>query len=491
MLGILRYGGNMVRIKSLVLRVFILITIVLVSFFYIAWEEGRQTEHRHIQSLIFEDVRSGLDILMVEEMKHDLKQLKRDLINTHPRTAKGLSKAMIDALEQADKKSNTPMSVRDFSILTAEVLSMLKDVNTYVDPYDIEARRLPLTVKMFDDTFYIAKGLSLEPYDKLVAIGGVGINELYSFLKTVIPADNQFWYNHMFEQEIVYDDILRLAGAIIKDNRVWVDVLRGNEHISVELTFGDVIFEPLVVVEEEASFKSYPYNAFGMPYKYKIYDTLNVCHVVFDEIDYTQDYKAFLSKLFEELETHQVHNLIIDLRHCNEGNDEGISHFFKYLNAEYYYAYGTQTRMARQSKYGVMFKSRDSFHVKNPEKIWLDKDEVHVFNGGLYVLIDAGTLGHGTQLATMLEDSRKALVVGRPTGSMPSGYGNPVMRQLEHSKIIYTISQTQYIRPDEKKRYDNALYPTWLIQYSLEDVIQGKDKALEALLTFFEEQSTR
>lgn len=47
---------------------------------------------------------------------------------------------------------------------------------------------------------------------------------------------------------------------------------------------------------------------------------------------------------------------------------------------------------------------------------------------------------------------------------------------------MYFVSYSQWIRPNEAKRYEDALYPDFQVRYTIDDYLNKKDLAMEKVL---------
>ncbi len=226
----------------------------------------------------------------------------------------------------------------------------------------------------------------------------------------------------------------------------------------------------------------------------------------------TKDARNFglvLQSLFKQIENDSVHNLVIDLRN-NRGGDErtgkqllwyitekeNINRFTEYLNVSDYFK--TQIKV-NYKEYNALYKQKYNKSLSNGE-INLTKEfynqpyfyditkenspflldsSISKFRGKVYVLAGNNTFSAGMVLATTIADNKLATIVGQPTGNKPSTQTGSSLFKLPNTKTIMFISYLYIERPDTTKNQEDALYPDIEIIPTLDDMLNGKDKAFE------------
>ncbi len=74
-------------------------------------------------------------------------------------------------------------------------------------------------------------------------------------------------------------------------------------------------------------------------------------------------------------------------------------------------------------------------------------DEPLRYRGPTVFLIGPGTFSSATSLAAAVKDHRLALLMGRPTGGLPGGYGEVYPFDLPRTGLAVSVSSARFVRP--------------------------------------------
>ncbi|SDY91610.1 Peptidase family S41 [Proteiniborus ethanoligenes] len=465
--------------------------IVLFSIVVIIIGIGFFIHNNGLSNIVFKEpaypqfaIGRGIDeVLSPEEMKEDLLQLKKDLEEVHPKTIEGLSDEMLKAFEAANEIIKEPMTVSDFTIVASELACMLEDAHTAVRGFYSLDLSLPMAIKVIDDTFYVLEGKDLEPKDKIISFGGVPIKEIYEKSQKRIPSENIYWTNYNFEKYALLQSTLTQMGAEINNKKIDVVVNRNGENITVEMKFGDVYFKPINESQSTKTYKTYPQDtAYNPQFLYHLDMDNSLCHFVLKSCDNSAEYRHFLQIMFEDIQKNNIKSIVADVRQNTGGNSSVLDEFLKYVDVDKYASYGSLRRLSQQgSEQRGYVKTKGT--MSNPPGLRMNnKMKDFLFDGDIYVLIDNGTFSSGNWFGVIISDSEIGTIVGEPSGNAPTSYGDILSFQLKNSKLMYFVSYSQWIRPNEAKRYEDALYPDFQVRYTIDDYLNKKDLAMEKVL---------
>ena len=102
-------------------------------------------------------------------------------------------------------------------------------------------------------------------------------------------------------------------------------------------------------------------------------------------------------------------------------------------------------------------------------------------SGRLYVLIGRRTFSAAVMTASVLRNNTRAILVGEPTGQGPDFYSSPTIVRLPHCKREFFIStRPTFATPVSGDR--DQIEPNLFVRETWEDVVDGRDAALQAVL---------
>ncbi len=159
-------------------------------------------------------------------------------------------------------------------------------------------------------------------------------------------------------------------------------------------------------------------------------------YIKFESYPLFKEMESFGEKVLKYINENSIEKLVIDMRN-NGGGD-----FFVGLFLAYY------------------LNLADSIDWKS----------------GVYLLVDKGTFSAGVSNAAQFRQILNAKIVGKPTGSNPTGYQDMGQFQLLNSGLTITYSK-RFFR--FQKRVTQGVQPDVLIEYNWNDFSTGKDNMME------------
>ncbi|MEL7123784.1 MAG: S41 family peptidase, partial [Bacteroidota bacterium] len=150
----------------------------------------------------------------------------------------------------------------------------------------------------------------------------------------------------------------------------------------------------------------------------------------------------------------------------------------------------------------LVFKNDDAYMRKFSNDLWINNYEYsknlrlqqpkeHVYDGKLFVLINGLTFSSGSALAADLKKTTNAIFIGEESGGVfegPTG-GNSIVIQLPNSKIMVRISPQIHVGYKYQKHpFGRGVFPDYLIEYTIEDVLNGRDLEMEKAIDLISRQ---
>lgn len=103
--------------------------------------------------------------------------------------------------------------------------------------------------------------------------------------------------------------------------------------------------------------------------------------------------------------------------------------------------------------------------------------------GHLFVLLGNGSGSATVQLLFALEKCTHAIFVGEPSGQGPIFYSDPSTHTLEHTRVSFRLARTHWVMSHAEDQR-GALEPDLPAPTTFEDLLAGRDPAMEAALAF-------
>jgi C-terminal processing protease CtpA/Prc len=208
----------------------------------------------------------------------------------------------------------------------------------------------------------------------------------------------------------------------------------------------------------------------------------------------------FLSRSFETLQKKKVKNLILDLRDNSSGDDIFGALLYSYLTDSSFRYYEAQYVL--QKKYSFL-KDTDDQSVNNQiaklKKQAQDDGTFRIsldgldypqlpnrpnFSGNLYVLINGGTQSVACELASIIKQNGRGMILGEESGSTFTGSTSGFMPYLvlPHSSLQLCIPLVKYVMavPQETQN-GRGVEADQTISMKPEDLVNEKDRVLETL----------
>ena len=266
--------------------------------------------------------------------------------------------------------------------------------------------------------------------EKIISMGGVSIDEIWSSYREILPMENDSAYN-FYDEMILMDSLLNYVGVDTSADKLTVIVEKDGQQY--EKNFGYYPFEEFIAAQNSITTISYEMidDVF--------YIDMNRC-VVDDNLN-------VVCAALEEAVANGQEKVIIDVR-GNSGGDTAAD--VKILNAMGMTnpSYTHYIRVSGTDLYNIAEQSNTEA-VQNP-------------NVQLIVLSDEGVFSSATTMCIYVQDGNLGQVIGRPSSNSPNLYGNVRVFYFPNTKLRYQISMDYWLRPDVNANREIMEMDVWV-----------------------------
>lgn len=462
----------------------IMIIFLISSIGQMSWGKNEVGAEELVFPVSYSDI-----ILHPDEMTEDLEFIINTLKDVHPILTYKENRQIFNELANlALEKVQQPMSRQEFYLLANQLVNFFGDPQTHLW-FQFEDRYLPLKLRWVSNGIIVTdvwdSELPISVGDELVGLGGYRPDDLLAELRKLIPNENDYRVQALGGEYLTTGFVLDVLGAISDKGIVEMTFCRatGEEYVvNVPWHFKDLEAGDQQLVCPERDFwygwyikKEQGYGLFW----------LDICKN-------TEDFITALDRFYAAVHTTGVHNVVIDLRRNMGGDIEVLDSFLTYLPLEIVQYPRTKVRYSRQAHKNGGYSRLTYFFSSVFKRFWdgekavpRPKDEEMIFEGNTYVLISNQTFGEATLLAAVLRDNGLATILGEPTGSAPSSYGEPLQFYTPNLNLYLTVSYKKYFRPDLEKDIAVTLVPDFLIPTTIQDLRMGRDPQIEWVESYF------
>lgn len=365
---------------------------------------------------------------------------------------------------------------------------------------------LLLPVRIIDNGLFVAKTKkSSIPFGaRIVRINGIPDSVIIRKMQSTSPSDGDNIYSKNRIAEKNFIELFPLFFSVQKTNRVeWIRY-NSLDTVSTDVP-GTKKINQLLQSTESSAYTNYHKITF-----YRSLSTVKIDVSSFS-VDNSEDYKEFLRWVFYTLYEEDIDNLIIDLRNNEGGYAERGEQLLSYLiPQETPYITSIifkKSQMAdeifnKQSKNSPILKRMyvlsELLDMKNQPYGTYDTvfyettqpEEFH-FEGNIYVLINGLSVSTTGLFCNSLRTHRGAVFIGEPGGFTPQGtFGQAIGFKLPHSKITGYMSTIRFNSTDSSAIMTQPFVPDVLVIETQEDIVLGRDPALNRTLEIIARKQT-
>ena len=457
----------------------------------------------------------GQDVFSSEDLQADAKLLWQALNELHPglyRHSDTLS--MMKAFEKILKDFEDDKSEIETFLHFSEFTSKIKCGHTYLNPFnqpnsiikEIFKKQvlLPFGFSIIEGQMIVDVSFDKEikENDIITHIENYPVEEVIDQLAKYVKADGNRQKKKLNDLELNLQDRYEYFDY-------YFSMIYGFENtLTISLNDGQEKVIQLVSKEErDAAFKSKFPNAnssnYDQSWSYKFHDHyayLKLGSFVTWKLSF--DWEAYLEEFFEELDTRELKNLIIDIR-GNEGGMSDVSEFLVKKLAKYegravyrkpHLAYkkvseNLKPHVSTWSKWfynNVLWTKKLSDKHRtikfSPNKGKLIKKNKNSFSGQSYLMVDEANSSATFILAELCKSNSYATLVGVETGGTKKGItgGQMFFLTLPNTKIEVDIPLIGFYPMSELP--DAGIMPDIVMEQSLKAHINNEDQQLLELI---------
>jgi len=212
-------------------------------------------------------------------------------------------------------------------------------------------------------------------------------------------------------------------------------------------------------------------------------------------------FKNFVWELIDSLNNNNIKNLVIDLRNNPGGNLtlgvqllyfltdktdlKGFTEFAYTSDIYKSYFPSEYNELATQYPNGipvnklVLKKKSDNlfYEITNENSKYYVPENRPIFKGTVFVIANYRSGSAAAMLTTLFQDNNLGTVIGTSVGNNPTGATTYSPIKLPKTKANISIATTYQERPDKEK--GEIQIPDYWVEYSINDLITGKDPYFE------------
>jgi len=214
-------------------------------------------------------------------------------------------------------------------------------------------------------------------------------------------------------------------------------------------------------------------------------------------------FKDFVWEFIDSLNENKVENLIIDLRNNPGGNltlgvqliyfltdKDTLKGFSEYaFTSDIYKKYFRKEYQKLKTKHPEGVPQRDLVLINSDLNLFSEITNENsnyfipttrpIFKGNIYILSNYRTGSAAAMLTTLFQDNDVGTIIGTSVGNNPIGATTYTPMKLPKTKAEISIASTYIERPKKEKGIIQV--PDIWVEYSINDLINGKDPYLEAV----------
>jgi hypothetical protein len=445
-----------------------------------------------------------------EVVVEDLRFVQQMLLDVHPHlTNQEQQRAFSAHAENVISEIRNDVSKEEAAILAQKVISHLKSAHDRVEFGQSSGQYLPLVFYWASDGLVVfadtLSELNIPPASEVLKVGNVDTATLESTMQDLISG-NRYWVRQRTAVLLARKGLLRHLGVVDETNQVTLTLLtpEGKEETvgvpfteqpgkSGWLNFLSPTYTGWTTGNSESGQRIFAWKVEREANRaiFKLYTCLN-----------SKSYQDAVQSFFEEIEKLNVSNLIIDLRSNGGGDSAVMDSFLAHLPVSNLKIITGVQRLNETSLEQVQklaktdptyqnlletFKALPGqelphegdvyFSGRPGDTLSISEDQLlkPIFNGKIYILVNAETFSAAIDFAVMLSDNNLATIVGEPLGDAPTSSGNVILFTTPNLGISFKVSSSFYTRPDPSRDPAETLEPDIYLPLTVKDIQQQHD----------------
>lgn len=402
------------------------------------------------------------------EWREDLRQFAHTMVEQHGDVFHSLSPERFDAMVTELDERIPDFARHEIIVELQRIAAAIGDGHTAVLLFfdeDVAFHQLPVRLGWYEEGIFVEaahEAAGVAPGARLVAIGGVPIEEAVARVTPLISRDNDIWIRVMAPMLLVSPEVLHAVGLSGNPRGAAMEVEHEGRRTTVRLPAGD---EPVVIRHGAGAEHETPpgwtdartaagspvplwQRRPGEPYWYEYLPEERVLYIQYDMVNdapHGPGVHEFFAEALRVLEDpdRPVERVALDIR-SNSGGEGGLNT-------------GVVRQLVRRSE------------LRHP--------------GSLMVIIGRRTFSAAQALAHELDRWTPAVFIGEPTGSSPQFWGDHRVIELSNSGVDVSASPTWWQPGGPYDRRD-FLPPLLAFEPRFADYVAGRDPVMEAVLAW-------
>lgn len=427
------------------------------------------------------------DTLSVEAMQAAIDIVETSIVQVHLSAVDGPPTEFEAAVATARARASAPLDEAVFFIALSEAAAALHDAHTRIELVPSAGGRLDLPIAwLADGPVVIRDAGALRRGDLVLRIGSRAAAEVLADLEHIVPHENPGHVRAAASELLVREPVLRGMGLLDAQDIDIIVERDGVEHTAT-LVLGDGS-EP---VEDR------PWFGYTL-------DTQRGYGLFWlDRCELTAEYLGAVDAFFTDVVDAGIDHVVVDLSKNPGGNSIVAFAFLRYIDAGYlsfsvdqristpvldaYPMYGDAAFQQALASIGVdpmaeVWSMPGGFLAAGIEMQLPPMSEAARYAGRVDAIIGPQTFSSAHLFAIMIKDAQLGELAGEPTGNETSFQGQLVQVPIPGTSLQLAVSSARNRRPDPAAADMNALAPTILVPWTRDQILDGTNPQLEALL---------
>lgn len=334
----------------------------------------------------------------------------------------------------------------DFRLAVSLYLNSLNDGHTGVRRQSnaFAPKNAQIRVAALGSDFFLLDDNGQLTSEKITAVGGVPVTDIFSVVDAYFPAENQTAKDANHSKRMLNYDLLKLAGCALSEDAVTVAIDENSQTREQSVSFGE---EPLLRTNYYAEDTVASCETMG-----------DVFYLDFNECETGKTLDAVCAVLRQALKQ-GVSRVVVDARD-NPGGDSNACQQILGAMGMSTPSYGVVRRNSplASAQRGYWRKNGVVEHKRSLDGAYQNP------NVSLIVLVNDGTFSSATMLAVWVQDGKLGRVVGYPSANAPTSFGDILLYTLPRTGVEAIMSHKQFQRPDANAD-QTTLTPDVLVPY--------------------------
>ena len=418
-------GGRFVVVITVVLSVAVISYVVLNLVFSPYWDSV-YPPFGYMSFASMRNAESDSETFSHDNACADIDYIVKRLNRVHPAYSDGVPENIVRCAEEQKNSFGNEVSAYELWRAAARILHETGDPQCICAP-------------SFSMHYLNDFSNNLQSGCKLTAVNGEKLEDIFSGNKNLLSYQLEPWGINITEGLCGTREGLKFLG-IYSDDLEYTYVFPDGS--TVTKTYNADDFYNFQAAENLSETPDAPYSS-------EILKSKNTAVLTLDSCAYDSDFKEFIYSFFNDVNSNNISNIILDLRDTNGGSSQVLDEILMYLDHDSFKTPGGDLRLG---PYTMHWDSEETKIIKMDVKT--------IYTGRLYVLTSYDTFGSGTLVAAELKDNGFALTAGEPCGDLPECYGDVAAFQTPNSAITFQIPTKHFERIDQTKA-DEPLLPDY------------------------------